>query len=57
MKVLVVCNNAFTKGNGLHTVMQSLMPRLKEAGIDARLMSVRNEDMNGPQPDYPLEHF
>lgn len=57
MKVLVVCNNAFTKGNGLQTVMQSLIPRLKEAGIDARLMSVRNDDPAGPQPDYPLEHF
>lgn len=57
MKVLVVCNDAFTKGNGLHTVIESLVPRLKEAGIDVRLMSARNTDKNGPQPDYPLEHF
>ena len=57
MKVLIVCNDAFSKGNGLHTVMQSLLPRLKYAGIEARLMSARNEDRNGLQPDYPLEHF
>lgn len=57
MKVLVVCNNAFTKGNGLQTVMQTLIPKLKEAGIEARLMSASNEDKEGPQPDYPLEHF
>lgn len=57
MKVLVVCNNAFTKGNGLQTVMQSLIPKLKQAGIDVRLMSAKNDDRYGPQPDYPLEHF
>ena len=57
MKVLIVCNNAFSKGNGLHTVMQSLIPRLRNAGIDVRLMSTSNEDSQGPQPEYPLEHF
>lgn len=57
MKVLIVCNNAYSKGNGLHTVMQSLIHKLKNAGVDARLMSVRNDDTEGPQPDYPLEHF
>lgn len=57
MKVLVVCNNAFSKGNGLHTVMQSLIPRLRNACIDVRLMSTANDDSQGPQPEYPLEHF
>lgn len=57
MKVLVVCNNAYTKGNGLQTVIQSLIPKLREAEIDARLMSGRNSDAEGTQPDYPLEHF
>lgn len=57
MKVLIVCNNAFSKGNGLHTVMQSLIPRLRNEGIDVRLMSAANEDQTGPQPEYPLEHF
>lgn len=57
MKVLVVCNNAFTKGNGLQTVIQSLIPYLRMSGIEARLMSARNEVENGIQPDYPLEHF
>lgn len=57
MKVLVVCNNAYTKGNGLQTVIQSLIPKLREAEIDARLMSERNSDAEGMQPDYPLDHF
>ena len=57
MKVLVVCNNAFSKGNGLHTVMQSLIPRLKDAGLEVRLLAAANEDPHGPQPEYPLEHF
>lgn len=37
--------------------MQSLIPKLKQAGIDVRLMSAKNDDRYGPQPDYPLEHF
>lgn len=57
MKVLIVCNNAYTKGNGLHTVMQSLLPKLKDAGIDVRLLSSANDDPQGPQPEYALEHF
>lgn len=57
MKVLIVCNNAFSKGNGLHTVIESLLPRLKNAGIDARLMAAANEDPRGEQPDYPLDPF
>lgn len=57
MKVLVVCNNAYTKGNGLQTVIQTLIPKLREAAIDARLMSQSNPDKEGPQPEYPLKHF
>lgn len=57
MKVLIVCNNAFTRGNGVHTVLQALMSNLHEAGVDARLMATENEDPHGTQPDYPLKHF
>lgn len=57
MKVLLVCNNAYNKGNGLSVAVLNTLERLKSAGIDARLMAVRNPDPSGPQPDFPLEHF
>jgi len=57
MKVLILCNNAFVKGNGLCTAVQSLMTRLRKEGVDARLMAAVNADADGSQPDFPLEHF
>ena len=57
MRVLFVCNNAYNRGNGLSTSVGNTIRRLRESGVDARLMSVRNEDTGGPQPDFPLEHF
>lgn len=57
MKVLFVCNNAYNKGNGLSVAALNTIKRLRDNGIDARLMAVRNPDPNGPQPDFPLEHF
>lgn len=57
MKILIVCNNASSRGNGLFTALQSLMKNLKEAGLEARLLATENEDADGPQPDYPLKHF
>lgn len=57
MKVLIVCNNAFTRGNGLHTALQALLGNLKSEGLDVRLLATENEDADGPQPDYPLKHF
>ena len=57
MKVLFVCNNAFNPGNGLSVSALNTIKRLKENGIDARLMAVRNPDPDGQQPDFPLEHF
>jgi len=57
MKVLLLCNNAFVKGNGLCTAIRATVQRLKAAGIDARLMAAVNADNDGMQPDFPLEHF
>ena len=57
MKVLLVCNNAYNKGNGLSVAVLNNLERLREQGVDARLMAVRNPDPAGPQPDFPLEHF
>lgn len=57
MKVLILCNNAFIKGNGMCTAAQSLLSRLREEGVDARLMAAENADSDGKQPDFPLKHF
>lgn len=57
MKVLFVCNNAYNPGNGLSTSVKNTMAALRRHGVDARLMAVRNPDPDGPQPDFPLEHF
>jgi len=57
MKVLFVCNNAFTPGNGLSASARTTLRELREHGVDARLMAVRNPDPDGPQPDFPLAHF
>ena len=57
MKVLFVCNNAYTRGNGLCTSVQNTIKKLREHGVDARLMAIRNPDSAGPQPDFPLGHF
>ena len=57
MKVLIVCNNAFHKGNGLCTAVMTLYHELMCSGVEVRLMACRNDDPDGPQPDYPLKHF
>lgn len=57
LKVLILCNNAFVKGNGLCTAIQATVKRLRDAGVDARLMAAVNADSDGAQPDFPLEHF
>ena len=57
MKVLIVCNNAYLRGNGICTAILSLLDHLKRRGVDARLMACENEDKRGGQPDFPLKHF
>ena len=57
MKILIVCNNAFMRGNGICTAVLSLVDRLKARGIETRLMACVNPDANGRQPEYPLKHF
>lgn len=57
MKVLIVCNNAFYRGNGLCTAVQTLHKELNAAGIEARIMACANPEEGGPQPEYPLKHF
>ena len=43
MRVLIVCNNAFTRGNGLYTALQSLLGNLRSEGLDVRLLAAENE--------------
>ena len=57
MKVLFVCNNAYNLGNGQSVAVKGMITKLRERGVDARLMAIGNPDPNGPQPDFPLEHW
>jgi len=57
LKVLLLCNNAFVKGNGLCTAIRAMKERLRAEGVDARLIAAVNEDAEGGQPDFPLGHF
>ena len=57
MKILYVCNNAFIPGNGISTSARNITKELKRQGFDVRLMSVENDDPEGPQPDYRLKKF
>ena len=57
MKVLIVSNNVYMKGNGVSSAVVALRARLKNQGIDVRVLACENPDKEGPQPDYPLKHF
>ena len=57
MKVLIVTNNAYTRGNGLSTAVRNTVFNLQEYGVDVRLMAARNPDPDGPQPEFPLRHW
>lgn len=57
MKVLFVCNNAFNEGNGLSVSIHNTIRKLREYGVDARLMAIGNPNPDGPQPEFPLGHW
>lgn len=57
MKVLFVCNNVYHKGNGQSVAVKATIAALREHGVDARLMAIANPDPDGPQPEFPLEHW
>lgn len=57
MKVLFVCNNAFNEGNGLSVSIHNTIRKLREHGVDARLMAIGNPNPDGPQPEFPLGHW
>lgn len=57
MRVLLVSNNVYMRGNGVCTAVVSLVRRLQAQGIEVRVMACENPDPQGQQPDYPLKHF
>ena len=57
MKVLFVINSIHTKGNGLATSARRTIKYLKDVGVDVRVLSSKNPDPNGEQPDYPLNDY
>lgn len=57
MKVLFVVNGFFAKGNGLSGSARRTVRKLKEAGLEVRVLSGANKDPNGPQPEYVLKDF
>ena len=57
MKVLFVVNNFYAKGNGLSASARRTVKKLKERGIDVRVLSGKNPDPNGTQPEYILDDF
>lgn len=57
MKILIVCNNAYNRGNGMCTAILKLCKQLSDRGVQARLMASENPDPDGPRPYYELKHF
>lgn len=57
MKVLIVINSYFTKGNGLASAVKRNVSYLRELGYDVKILSSINEDPNGEQPEFPLQKY
>ena len=57
MKVLFVVNGFYAKGNGLSGSARRTVRKLLAAGIDVKVLAGRNEDPNGPQPDFVLQDY
>jgi len=57
MKVLLVTNGFYMTGNGLFASARTTYKYLREAGVDVRVLSMKNADPDGPQPEFPLEKY
>ena len=57
MKVLFVINNFYAKGNGLSGSARRTVKHLQERGLDVKVLSGKNPDVNGLKPDFELENF
>lgn len=54
MKILFVLNNMYLRGNGLCASARRTIEYLKKAGQDVKLLSGKNDDPDGPQPEFVL---
>ena len=57
MKVLFVINNFYTKGNGLAGSARRTVKKLREAGLEVKILSAPNHETDGEQPDFMLKDF
>ena len=55
--ILPIRNNYYLRGNGVCTAVQALCARLKEKGLEVRILACENTEVDVTQPDYPLKHF
>ena len=55
MKVLFVLNNFYSQGNGLCGSARRTVKKLLDQGIEVKILSGANTDINGPQPDFSLK--
>ncbi|MBR6347134.1 MAG: glycosyltransferase [Bacteroidales bacterium] len=57
MKILFVVNNLYATANGLSASARRTVRYLKDAGMDVRVLSGRNWEEGGPQPEYVLPDY
>ncbi|MBO7525962.1 MAG: glycosyltransferase [Clostridia bacterium] len=57
MKILFVVNNFYIKGNGLSTSAQRTVLHLRKRGLDVRILSAKNPESDGVEPEYRLENI
>ena len=57
MKILIVCNNVYMRGNGVSSAVLALKGRLMAEGVEVRTLACENPEKDGAQPDYSLRHF
>ena len=57
MKILLVTNNYFIRGNGLASSARRTVKKLIEAGEEVRVVSGPNPYKDDPKPDYELKVF
>ena len=56
MKILFVVNNYYFRGNGLSNSARRTVTRLKERGLDVKVLSGRSPYDDGIQPEFCLGH-
>lgn len=57
MKVLFVANNINVPGNGICSSVNATVTKLREKGVDARILSGSSKLAYGRKPDFPLKRL